>query len=98
MVPTRCVSSGRVSLPPPKQVSVIGTEILARAYQATAVSPVAVPAWGIPPAADSTPSSCQRDVAGTASSASLALYDYRREAAEVRTPHSAERRRLSLVL
>ena len=67
-----------------RQVSVIGTEILARAFQATAVSPVAVPAWGIPPAAQSTSSVCRHDTAGNASSASLALYDYRREAAEVR--------------
>lgn len=74
------------------QVSVIGTEILARAYQATAVSPVAVPAWGIPPAPaaaatdasrSSSPSSCEGNDATSSSSASLALYDYRREAAEV---------------
>ncbi|CAM9371971.1 unnamed protein product [Pylaiella littoralis] len=68
------------------EVSVIGTEILARAYQATAVSPVAVPAWGIPPtaaaAAEASPSSsCGGN--GASPSASLALYDYRREAAEV---------------
>ncbi|CAM9145755.1 unnamed protein product [Scytosiphon promiscuus] len=71
------------------EVSVIGTEILARAYHASAVSPVAVPAWGIPPAADSTSASCKEGSTSSigsspaSSSASLALYDYRREAAEV---------------
>lgn len=69
-------------------MSVIGTEILARAYHASAVSPVAVPAWGIPPAADSSSASCKdgdmSEGSSTASSsASLALYDYRREAEEV---------------
>eukprot|EP00903_Cladosiphon_okamuranus_P006432 g6293.t1 len=68
------------------EVSVIGTEILARAFQATAVSPVAVPAWDIPAAADSTAASCQNASSvspSSSSSASLALYDYRREASEV---------------
>ncbi|CAB1117427.1 unnamed protein product [Ectocarpus sp. CCAP 1310/34] len=66
------------------EVSVIGTEILARAYQATAVSPVAVPTWGVPAAAPAAPgntSSCDNDA--TSFAASLALYDYRREAEEV---------------
>ncbi|CAM9409117.1 unnamed protein product [Ectocarpus sp. 12 AP-2014] len=66
------------------EVSVIGTEILARAYQATAVSPVAVPAWGVPAAAPAAPdnsSSCDNDA--TSSATWLALYGYRREAEEV---------------
>lgn len=60
-------------------MSVIGTEILARAYKAAAVSPVAVPAWGVPRRQEvSSPPAC------SAGGALLALYDYRREAAEVR--------------
>lgn len=76
------------------EVSVIGTEILARALEATAVTPVAVPSWGIQArtatATRATPStSCEGEgVPGSeeccpAVGASLALYDYRREAAEV---------------
>eukprot|EP00752_Nemacystus_decipiens_P014344 g12761.t1 len=68
------------------EVSVIGTEILARAFQAMAVSPVAVPAWGIPAVVDSTAASCpgaSSAASSSSSSASLALYEYRREASEV---------------
>lgn len=60
----------------------IGTEILARAYGATAVSPPAVVAWGIPERRASSSDSCEGMNEGDAGRASLALYDYQREASE----------------
>ena len=71
-------------------MSLIGTDILARAYKAIAVPPVSVPAWGIP-APESGTSHCAENEGGQWSCCSgegggafLAVYNYKREAAEVR--------------
>ena len=71
----------------------IGTEILARAFEATSAAPVAVQSWGIPAQMTTTSSSTSCEGGGEgalgsegccpAAGATLALYDYHREAAEV---------------
>lgn len=70
-----------------RQVSVIGTQILARAYDASAVWPAAVDTWGVP--VSNPPVSCHDEnntsagCCGAPGSAVLALYEYRKEEAQV---------------
>lgn len=67
----------------------IGTEILARAYNATAVPPVSEASWGIPAPTSGTAHCVESHenewscCFGEGGGASLAVYNYEREAAEV---------------
>lgn len=83
-----CVHYGcRVAMVRWSQVSIIGTQTLARAYKAKAVQPPPVATWGVP--SDDGSASCEEDngsvgCCGAPGGASLAIIEYEKDEAQVR--------------